>query len=203
MPDAVQLVPGFRPETPLEATLAGDPDLVQGLAWGRPRKGHPEGSVGTHVGDLLAELDRQGVTGETRETLRFLALVHDSFKYRVRDWLPKTGSNHHAARARRFAQQHTDDERILATLELHDRPYNLWRKMRRKGRLDHRGFEHMMSRIPDPQLFLHFIELDGSTDGKHAEPIDWFHSELTRRLLIEPGAPPDARRGADPRAEAR
>ena len=33
-------------------------------------------------------------------------------------------------RARRFAERYTDDERLLATIELHDRPYNLWRKAR-------------------------------------------------------------------------
>ena len=39
-------------------------------------------------------------------------------------------------RARRLAEGYTDDERLLATIEQHDRPYAIWRKMRRKGRLD-------------------------------------------------------------------
>jgi hypothetical protein len=99
-------------------------------------------------------------------------------KYKVRDWLPKTGENHHATRARRFAERYTDDERLLATIELHDRPYSIWRRMNRKGHLDERAFEDMMARIPDPQLFLAFVEIDGSTEGKNPEPIQWFREQL-------------------------
>ena len=87
-----------------------------------------------HVCDLVAELEKRGEQGERRTLLRFVVLVHDSMKYKVRDWLPKTGENHHAMRARRFAERYTDDERLLSTIELHDRPYAIWRRMRRKGR---------------------------------------------------------------------
>ncbi len=139
--------------------------------------------MGVHVGHLLETIDEWGEQGSRREELRFLALVHDAFKQDVREWLPKRGENHHAMRARRFAERYTDDERLLATLEQHDRPYALWRKLRRTGQLDEAGFERMLSRIPDRSLFLRFVELDGSTEGKNPEPIDWFRGELRRRGL--------------------
>jgi HD domain len=168
-----------------------DPVLQEGLAWGKPRRGHPEGTVGAHVADLLETIERWGETGKRREELRFLALVHDSLKYKVRDWLPHTGENHHAARARRFAEAYTDDERLLATIEQHDRPYSLWRKMRRRGRVDDHAVEAMIDRIPDLDLFLRFVELDGSTEGKNHEPIRWLKSELAERgLLGHDGAKP-------------
>jgi hypothetical protein len=179
-----ELVSGFRPESELEAAIAEAPELRAGLAWGQPRPGHPEGAVGTHVADLLHAIDARGETGERRRVLRFIALVHDSFKYRVHDWLPRTGSNHHAARARAFAERYIADEAVLAIIELHDRPYSLWRKMRRHGRLDEAGFERMMTRVPDPALFLSFVELDGSTEGKRDEPIQWFREELQRRGAV-------------------
>jgi hypothetical protein len=178
------LVDGFVPETELERRLVADPELLAGLAWGTPRAGHPEGAVGAHVRDLLATIDRDGRSGRRREELRFLTLVHDSFKYRVHEWRPKVGGNHHAARARRFAERYTDDERLLSTLELHDRPYNLWRKMQRKGKLDEAAFEEMLRRIPDPGLFMDFIELDGSTEGKNPEPLQWLREELRRRGVL-------------------
>jgi hypothetical protein len=181
LPDAAELVPGFTPETDLERAVTEEPKLLAGLAWGQPRKGHPEGSVGSHVGDLLEALDRMDLPEETRSLLRSVALVHDGFKYRVHGWLPKTGTNHHAERARRFAERFTDDERLLATIELHDRPYSIWRKLQSTGRLDERAFEDMMRRVPDPDLFTRFIELDGSTEGKNPEPIRWFSEELARR----------------------
>jgi hypothetical protein len=178
---AASLVPGFEPETDLERALIADPELREGLAWGRPRKGHPEGSVGAHVADLLETIERWGETGGRRAELRVLALVHDSMKYRVRDWLPKTGENHHAVRARRFAERHIGDERLLAAIEQHDRPYALWRKLQRTGRLDEKGFARMLERIPDLDLFVRFVELDGSTEGKDPEPIEWLKRELAGR----------------------
>src|SRR5919201_2549670 len=177
---AEDLIPGFAPENELERRVTEDPELLEGLAWGKPRKGHPEGSIAAHVADLLERLDRLGVHGEERELLRFITLVHDSFKNRVQEWRPRVGENHHAMRARRFAERYTDDERILTTIELHDRPYGIWRKLRRTGRLDRRALKQLLERIVDPDLFLHFVELDGSTEGKRPEPIEWFRGELER-----------------------
>jgi hypothetical protein len=96
----------------------------------------------------------------------------------------ETGENHHATRARRFAEGFTDDARLLATIEHHDGPYALWRKMRRRGELDDPRFERMMRAVPDAELFLRFIELDGSSEGKQPEPIRWFRDELLPRDLL-------------------
>ena len=178
-------VPGLTPETDLERAVVADPELREGLAWGEPRRGHPEGSVGAHVADLVGTIERWGETGRRREELRFLALVHDALKNKVQRWRPKTGENHHAMRARRLAERYTDDERLLATIELHDRPYSLWRKMQRRGRLDEHAFTEMLDRIPDLDLFLRFVELDGSTEGKNHEPIRWLKAELGRRGEFE------------------
>jgi hypothetical protein len=173
------------PETDLERAVLADPVIQEGLAWGKPRRGHPEGTVGAHVADLLATIERWGETGKRREELRFLAIVHDALKYKVQNWRPRTGDNHHATRARRFAERYTDDERLLATIELHDRPYNLWRKVRSRGRMDDHAFNAMVARIPDLDLFLRFVELDGSTEGKNHEPIRWLKAELARRGVFE------------------
>lgn len=180
---ATDLIQGFEPETDLERRVAEDPVVLRGLAWGKPRTGHPEGPVGRHVADLLATIDEWGEQEPRRGELRFISLVHDALKYKVRDWLPRTGPNHHAARARRLAEAYTDDERLLATIELHDRPYGLWRKMRKSGALDEAGFQAMLGKLPDLALFVRFVELDGSTEGKRGEPIEWFRDELKRRGL--------------------
>ena len=186
--NASELIPGFEPETELEQRVTAQPELLEGLAWGEPRAGHPEGAVGTHVSHLLETLDQSGETGERRELLRFMALVHDSFKYQVRDRLPRVGENHHAMRARRFAEGFTDDERLLAAIQFHDRPYAIWRKLKRRGKLDERALRRMLKRIPDPDLFLRFIELDGSTEGKRPEPIEWFRDELVQRGVVDEAA---------------
>lgn len=195
---AGEIVPGFTPESDLERALIADSELREGLAWGRPRSGHPEGSVGAHVADLLETIDRWGETGQRRAELRLLALVHDALKFRVRGWLPKVGENHHAMRARRFAERYTTDERLLATIEQHDRPYSLWRKLRRSGRVDEKGLDRMLERIPDLDLFVRFVELDGSTEGKKPGLIAWLRQELRGRG-VRPGRAP----GGGPEAGGR
>jgi hypothetical protein len=111
--------------------------------------------------------------------------VHDSLKFQVEQTRPKSGENDHAVRARRLAERYTDDERLLAIIEEHDRPYRMWRRLRRTGRLDEEAFEKMLERVRDPALFLRFVELDGSTEGKNPEPVLWFRGELRRRGVSE------------------
>jgi hypothetical protein len=180
------LVPDYHPESELERAVWQDPVLLAGLVWGRPRAGHPEGTVAEHVADMLETIDRWGETGRRRADLRFIALVHDALKYRVSGWRPKAGENHHALRARRYAERYTDDERLLATIEMHDRPYHAWRRHRRRGRRYRREVTRIAGRIPDLGLFVRFLELDGSTEGKNPEPIDWFRAQLERRGAIPP-----------------
>jgi hypothetical protein len=183
------LLPGFEAENELEARVTRDPDLLEGLSWGEPRAGHPEGQVAVHVEHLLERLDSWDEPPERRAKLRFMALVHDAFKADVFERLPKMGRNHHADRARRFAERYTKDRDVLCAIEHHDRPYNIWRKMKRKGSLDERAFSKMLKDLPDMSLFVRFVELDGSTDGKAREPVDWFRSELERRGYELPQPP--------------
>jgi hypothetical protein len=173
-----QLIPGFRPETALECELISDPTLLSGLAWGRPRPGHPEGSVGAHVADILAEITES--TGRRRRELRFLALVHDGLKQRVRHDRGRCADNDHAVLARWFAERYVTDRRLLVTLELHDEPYRIWRAGRGEAAL-----AATLARVPDLELFLRFVELDGSTAGKDPRPLAWL------RRVVEANATAD------------
>lgn len=178
------VIPGYTPEGELERAVAEDPALVEGLAWGKPRRAHPEGTIANHVADMLKKIDASGETGDRRQALRFIALVHDSFKGDVQQWRPKNGENHHAMRARRFAERYTDDERLLTIIELHDRPYAIWQKMRRKGRLDRDALDEVFARVPDHDLFLRFVEIDGDSDAKDPEPIEWLRGQMRERELV-------------------
>jgi hypothetical protein len=164
-----QLIPGFRPETALERRLAADPDLLDGLAWGRPRPGHPEGRVGLHVSEILAAIGEP--PGPRRRELRFLALVHDGCKQHIRPAASYSPDNDHAVLARRFAERYTSDPRMLEALELHDEPYRIWRRGAREGRAA--ALKRVLARVPDRGLFLRFVELDGSTRGKDPRPLAW------------------------------
>jgi hypothetical protein len=165
-------VHGFQPETDLERRLAADPILGEGLAWGDPRPGHPEGAVGEHVAWMLRHIDR---AHPRRRELRVLALLHDSFKFRVDPNLGYSPENDHARLARRFAERHLDDERILATLEWHDEPYWIWRHG-----ADQAALADVLARVPDVELLRAFVELDGSTPGKDRTFLCWFRRAVRR-----------------------
>ncbi len=54
---AAELIDGFEPESDLERVVVEQPALLEGLAWGKPRRGHPEGCVGHHVAELLKRIN--------------------------------------------------------------------------------------------------------------------------------------------------
>jgi hypothetical protein len=171
------LVPGFAPESSLERTLSVDEDLLRGLAWGRSRFGHPEGRVGLHVAGILARI---GDYPTMRADLRFMALVHDSFKYAVRPCDGWSRDNDHATLARRFAERYVTDERVLCAIEMHDELFWIW----------HNGGEDIdpvLGRVPDVELYLRFVELDAISEGKDPTLLWWVrHALATRGYWLAP-----------------
>jgi hypothetical protein len=174
---AVSVTTAVLPTTRLEERLLAAPELRAGLAWGSPRWGHPEGAVGKHVAAMLSRIDDED---PLRADLRVLALLHDSFKAAVRPGLRWSRDNDHAVLARRFAARFTDDERLLAALELHDEPYWIWSN----AGAPEDGLTAVLARIPDPELYARFVELDASTEGKDLSFLWWFRRELARAGLL-------------------
>jgi len=92
----------LKPETDLEKALVSAPQFREGLLWGKPRYGHPEGKVLYHIKEVFANIEKISTDPIIRSQLRLIALVHDTFKYaedkvrgKDRDW-----SKHHAVIAR-------------------------------------------------------------------------------------------------------
>ncbi len=164
-------------ESDLERRVLADPEVQAGLAWGTPRPGHPEGTVGRHVAAMLRLVADDD---PLRADLRFMALVHDTFKRRVDHSRPWSPDNDHAVLARRFAERLTDDERILRALELHDEPYWQWHHERAPDT----ALAPVLARIPDVELFARFVELDASTEGKDLTFLWWFRRGLVRAGLM-------------------
>jgi hypothetical protein len=178
-----ELVPGFVPENDLERVLTSAPELRRGLAWGRPRFGHPEARVGLHVAAIL---HRIGHYPRLRADLRLIALVHDSFKYAVRPGEPWSRENDHAMLARRFAERFTSDERVLCAIELHDELFWIWNN----GGDD---IAPVLERVPDVELYFRFVELDSTTEGKDPSLLWWIRHALARsgRWMPAPLVPED------------
>jgi len=171
----------IKAETELEKRIISDEDFIDGVMWGKPRNGHPEGQVIYHIGHVLKNVDKYA-TPDNREALRLIAIVHDSFKYKVDRSKPKSGENHHAMIARRFAQRYIQDKEILDIIELHDEAYNSWCKGDRNNdwyRAEKRATQ-LIDRLGDSiNLYLTFYRCDNESGGKDGADYTWF-SELCK-----------------------
>jgi hypothetical protein len=184
------LVPGFSAENELERAVAADADLQRGWAFPVQGAGHPEHLVGAHVAAILRNIDADD---ELRSPLRFIALVHDSMKWAVSRDRPWSPDNDHAVLARRVAERHTSDPRLLATIELHDEAYWIFTTERGEEALD-----GLLARLPDLELYVRFVELDATNEGKDPTFLLWLRNEVGLRGVLPAGRPdtPDAdRRG--------
>jgi len=167
----------FNLETDLERRIAEDSAWQAGARWGRPRRGHPEGTVEAHIADVLQNIDVFYGDSPLREKLRLIALLHDTFKYQVDTRLPRSGENHHAMRARRFAERYIEGRDVLDVIELHDEAYNAWQNGSRDGKWEKadRRAAALIERLGEVlPLYLAFFHCDNTTAGKQPDCLDWF-----------------------------
>ena len=78
----MDIVKIIKPKNTLEEKIIRDQEFIDGVNWGKPRKGHPEGTVLAHIQEVLANVDKYG-NGMTEDPLRIITLIHDTFKYKV------------------------------------------------------------------------------------------------------------------------
>lgn len=167
----------IMPETALEELLLQTPEFNQGLRWGTPRYGHPEGQVIFHIAEVLDNIERLTIGALEREILRLVAIVHDTLKFKEEELRLMNDDyiQHHGILARRFMERYTDNEQILRLIELHDEAYYIWKikdEQRRQPLL-----EQLIHRLGDDlQLFYAFFKCDTQTGDKTQEPISWFES---------------------------
>jgi hypothetical protein len=176
------LVPGFAARNRLERAVASDPDIRRGLGFSVQGAGHPERLVGAHVAAILRNIRSDDELGPP---LRFIALVHDSMKWAVRRDLSWSPDNDHAVLARRVAERHTSDPRLLRTIELHDEAYWLFTSKR----TDPDALNALLARLPDVELYVRFVELDATTEGKDPTFLVWLRNELGLRGLLPAEGP--------------
>ncbi|HEY7122935.1 MAG TPA: HD domain-containing protein [Ktedonobacterales bacterium] len=182
----------FMLETPLEEIICASEEWQRGAAWGRPRRGHPEGQVAAHIAEVLANVERHATSPEERADLRLIALIHDTFKYRVDTSQPAIGDNHHATIACRFAERYLEDRALLEIIELHDEAYNSFQMGERKDRwqdAEERALRLVQRLGASLPLYVRFYRCDNGTGSKTQAPVIWFE-ELLRRLGYPVPAPP-------------
>ena len=154
------------------------------LDWGKPRPGHPEGTLRAHIADLERNAARllPLLTETDGWRLRLLIHSHDTFKPEAAEGAKITDPRSHASLARGFlAEFCPDDADLLNMVQLHDEPYALWRQLQH-FKLNRARLDALFSVLRDWDLFLAFLLVDGCTEGKGREPLHWFFGEAAERL---------------------
>ena len=164
-------------------SIQSDPAYQANLDWGTPRSGHPEGSIRKHIAELEDNLERlePKLSGEETGKLRVLIHTHDTFKPDAKSGVTIADPRSHASLARQFLAEHVSDSDLLNIVQFHDEPFALWKKHRYGGDYTDR-LRRLLDLIEDWSLFLAFLIVDGCTDGKSTEPLDWFFAEIGDRV---------------------
>lgn len=178
----------LQPESELEYLLLRDPEFTEGLSWGSPRYGHPEGEVYKHIKEVLENIDLLGITGLDRSRLRLITFVHDTFKHKESKGFPRDWSRHHSVLARQFVEQYTQDPAVLEITELHDEAYYAWRmeflyQQPFAGRL---RLNCLLERVGGfLQLYYLFFKCDTRTGDKTQAPLKWFERNIPDIQIVE------------------
>jgi len=166
--------------------IKGDPRYLKNIEYGEPRSGHPEGKTKYHIAELEENLETlvSRASGRISEEqywkLKFLIHIHDTFKTEAIPNSPILSPDSHATLARQFASAFIEDEDLLNMIQLHDVNYALWLQFDRTGSYDVQRFKHLLETVQDWDLFLLFLILDGSTQGKERTKLIWFMREVAK-----------------------
>jgi len=169
--------------TTFEAIIA-DSRYLANLDWGKPRSGHPEGTVRAHIAEIEPNLDslRSKLTDEDYWKLKLLIHTHDSFKAESEPGVAITDPKSHASLARAFLATHCDDADLLAMVQYRDEPFALYRQFESKGKYNQGRMDALLKAIRDWNLFLAFNIIDGCTAGKSRKPLHWLFGEVDGKV---------------------
>ena len=176
------------PENELEFQFFQNPEFQEGLFWGIPRFGHPEGKVIYHIREVLDNIDKLSINPVQRRQLRIVTFVHDTFKYREHRGTPRDWTKHHAVLAKLFLENYTDDQLLLDLTEFHDDAYYIWRTkfQLQDKQLGATRLEELYKRFDNNmQLYYLFFKCDTCTGDKNPAPLKWFE-ETIKGITIMP-----------------
>lgn len=177
----------LKPETELEKRFLLDPTFREGLFYGKPRYGHPEGQVLYHIPEVLANVDKLGVSKEDREKLRIITFVHDTFKNIEDKNEPRDWTKHHSVYARKFLERYTEDKTLLTITELHDEAYYCWRlhALYQKPTISKERLDSLIKALGDDlQLYYLFFKCDTQTGDKIQTPVRWFEKTVKGITIV-------------------
>lgn len=164
--------------------ITGDPRYQANLDWGKARRGHPEGTIRSHI----VELERNLKAFERRLSkadywrLKILIHTHDIFKPDAKLGVRITSPYSHSSLARAFLTEFCDDADLLAMVQYHDEPFALWRQFAAHVTFNQERLDSLLSTIQDWNLFLAFCIIDGCTEGKQRDHLYWLFEQVADKV---------------------
>ena len=181
----------IQPINALERQIVNDPEFIEGAFYGKPRKGHPEGIVINHIGDVLKNISMLVLEPDVRERLRLIAIIHDTFKFKVDRSKKKIGNNHHSRIAKQFATKYITDPVVLQIIELHDDAYTAWLHFtsddpdkHKHSRGSNEAVELIRKLGDNLSLYYLFYTCDNNTGDKTNDPLFWFAQQMLNYELL-------------------
>ncbi len=171
----------LQPETELEERFLQDDSFLEGLSWGTPRYGHPEGQVYKHIREVLNNIERLDLSIDRRRDLRIVAMVHDTFKFQEHKGVPRDWSKHHAVYARKFLEKYHDDPKLLMVTEVHDEAYYCWctQFLYHKPERAQVRLTKLLNHLGDSlEFYYQFFWADTCTGDKNLAPLRWFEETI-------------------------
>ncbi len=178
----VDLLDFLKPENKEETDLLASPEIQEGLRWGLPRYGHPEGEVFKHVREVLGNIDQVNLPDKERAILRLVAFIHDAFKYMEPKGSPRDWSKHHSILAAQFMEKRRADPTLVKLITWHDEAYYIWRMIHpyQQPMQGHVRLEQLLNILQnDLQLYYVFFKCDTSTGDKNSAPLKWFEKTVS------------------------
>lgn len=162
-------------------SIQADERYQGNLDYGKPRPGHPEGTVRNHISELernlkvvVLTLDEMGIPLSEEQVNRLKVLIHshDTFKKQASRGVAIDDPNSHASLAAAVVQEYGADQALFQAVQEHDRPYSMWKKHDETKR--GKRFDAFQETVINMNEFALFQIIDNVTEGKDLRPVTWF-----------------------------
>jgi len=158
----------IKPKNEIERRIINSEEFNRAKTYGKVRSGHPEGSVGKHIQQMLEYIEEHYKDDIDYEKLRLLTLLHDIGKSEIRD-------KPHSESSAEIAKKFIDDKELIEIIRIHDQPYHFWRKtVKKKKPFDEIGFKKMFKWI-NWGLLVKFRYCDNCSRSQN--PSIWFEEK--------------------------
>ncbi len=154
--------------------VRSNPRYLEGINWGAPRPGHPEGTIASHISELMENLRtiEDDLSSSDFRKLELLIHCHDTFKNEASRGVPIAHPESHASLARGFIEEYLGESPLSQIVQLHDEMFALW-KPHKGEQINQDRYQRLIETIEDWDLYVTFLLIDNSPGKKDFSSTLW------------------------------